>query len=107
MEATLNRGATDCTKGEIVMYQTDETIKLEVRVENETVWLTQQQLVELFKSSKGNISDHIKNIYEQGELRKSSTVRKIRTVFNLESTYSLLLRSTHSLPLLTEGTPPC
>ena len=70
----------ETAKGEIVMYQPDETIRLEVRVENETVWLTQQQLVILFHSSKGNISDHISNIFEQGELKESATVRKIRTV---------------------------
>ena len=70
----------ESNKGEIVMYQPDETIRLEVRVENETVWLTQAQLVTLFQSSKANISEHIKNIYEQGELKESSTVRKIRTV---------------------------
>ena len=67
-------------KGEIVMYQPDETIRLEVRVEDETVWLTQAQLVSLFQSSKANISEHIKNIYDQGELVKSATVRKFRTV---------------------------
>ena len=80
MKTTMNQSALDSAKGEIVMYQPDETIKLEVRVEDETVWLNQQQLVDLFQSSKGNISDHIKNIYEQGELKKDSTVRKIRTV---------------------------
>ena len=66
--------------GEIVLYQPNETIKLEVRVENETVWLTQGQLVTLFQSSKANISEHISNIYEQGELKKAATVRKFRTV---------------------------
>ena len=66
--------------GEIVMYQPDETIRLEVRVEDETVWLTQAQLVSLFQSSKANISEHIRNIYEQGELIEKETVRKIRTV---------------------------
>ena len=55
----------DSNIGEIVMYQPDETIRLEVRVENETVWLTQAQLVTLFQSSKANISEHITNIYEQ------------------------------------------
>ena len=68
------------TKGEIVMYQPDETVRLEVRVEDETVWLTQQQIVTLFQSSKANISEHLGNIYEQGELKKAATVRKIRTV---------------------------
>lgn len=70
----------ETSKGEIVMYQPDETIRLEVRVEDETVWLTQAQLVSLFQSSKANISEHISNIYEQGELIEKETVRKIRTV---------------------------
>lgn len=66
-------------QGEIILYQPDETVKLEVRIENETVWLTQAQIVELFQSSKANISEHIKTIYATKEL-DSSTVRKIRTV---------------------------
>lgn len=67
-------------QGEIILYQLDEAIKLEVRMEDETVWLTQAQIVELFQSSKANISEHIKNIYEQEELEESSTVRDFRTV---------------------------
>jgi len=70
----------ESNKGEIVMYQPDETIRLEVRVEDETVWLTQAQIVTLFQSSKANISEHISNIYEQKELKESATVRKFRTV---------------------------
>jgi len=66
--------------GEIVLYQPDDTISLEVRMENETVWLTQAQIIELFQSSKANISEHIKNIYEQGELVYEATVRNFRTV---------------------------
>ena len=57
-------------QGEIILYQPDEAIKLEVRMEDETVWLTQAQIVELFQSSKANISEHIKNIYEQEELEE-------------------------------------
>ena len=67
-------------QGEIILYQPDEAVKLEVHLEDETVWLTQAQLVELFQSSKANISEHIKNIYEQGELEENSTVRDFRTV---------------------------
>ena len=67
-------------KNEIVLYQPDEAIKLEVRLEGETVWLTQAQIVILFESSKANISEHIKNIYEQRELEEKETVRKFRTV---------------------------
>lgn len=67
-------------QGEIVLYQLDETVCLEVHLEEDTVWLTQKQIIELFQSSKANISEHIKNIYEQGELVYSATVRNFRTV---------------------------
>ena len=71
---------TNMEHGEIILYQPDNTIKLEVRIENETVWLTQAQIVNLFQSSKANISEHIRNIYDSDELSAESTVRKFRTV---------------------------
>ena len=56
-------------KGEIVLYQPEDTsIQIEVRIEEDTVWLTQSQLVELFDSTKQNISLHINNIFKEGEL---------------------------------------
>ena len=65
----------------IVIYQTEDgKTQLDVKLENETVWLTQAQLVQLFDSSKANVSEHIKHIYEDGELTADSTVRKFRTV---------------------------
>ena len=68
-------------QSDIIIYQTDDgDTKIDVRFVDETVWLTQAQLVELFHSSKANISEHIKNIYEEGELEEVSTVRKFRTV---------------------------
>lgn len=68
-------------QGEVVIYQTDDgETKIDVRFVDETVWLTQAQLVELFQSSKANISEHIKNIYNEEELDKESTVRKFRIV---------------------------
>lgn len=67
-------------KGEIVMYQPDETICLEVRVENKTVWLTQAQMAELFDATKQNISLHIINVYSEGELDELSTVKDYLTV---------------------------
>ena len=67
-------------KGEIVMYQPDETIRLEVRVEDETVWLTQQQMADLFYATKQNISFHINNIFEEGELVQEATVKDYLTV---------------------------
>lgn len=66
--------------GEIVLYQSDEKVNLQVRLEDDTVWLTQAQIVDLFQSSKGNISEHITNIFEQEELEEGATVRDFRTV---------------------------
>ena len=67
-------------KGEIIIYQTEDGLtKIEVKMENETVWLTQAQLVELYQTSKSNISEHIKHIFEEGELDENSVVRKFRT----------------------------
>ena len=68
-------------KNEIIIYQPDElSSHINVRVEADTIWLTQTQIVSLFESSKANISEHIKNIYKTGELSKKATVRKFRTV---------------------------
>ncbi len=69
-------------KDEIVLYQPDATIQLEVRVQNESVWLSQQQMAELFESTKQNISLHINNIYKEGELQRSATVKEYLTVQN-------------------------
>jgi hypothetical protein len=66
---------------QIVIYETEDgQSRLEVKFQNETVWLNQSQLVELFQTSKPNISEHIKNIFQEQELDKNSTVRKFRTV---------------------------
>lgn len=66
---------------EILIYQNkDGNIKIDVRLEEETVWLTQAQLCELFQKSKATISEHIKNVFEEGELDSAATVRKFRIV---------------------------
>ena len=71
---------TPTPQGEIVIYQSkDGNTKIDVRFVDETVWLTQAQLCELYQSSKANVSEHIKNIFEEGELEENSVVRKIRT----------------------------
>lgn len=62
-------------KGEIVLYQPDDSVRLEVRLEDETVWLTQQQMAELFNTTRNNITLHIGNIFKEGELEENS-VRK-------------------------------
>ena len=63
----------ESTKGEIVMYQPDETIRLEVRMEGETVWLSQAQMAELFGTGRQAITKHLQNIYECEELAKDAT----------------------------------
>lgn len=68
-------------KGDIVIYKTQDGLtKINVKFEDETVWLTQAQLVELYQTSKSNISEHIKHIFQEGELSQESTVRNFRTV---------------------------
>lgn len=66
-------------KGEIIVYQSDSTLQLEVRMENETVWLSLNQIAALFERDKSVISRHIKNIFEEKELCKDSVVAKIAT----------------------------
>ena len=63
----------DSNTGEIVMYQPDETIRLEVRMEGETVWLSQAQMAELFGTKRPAITKHLNNIYKCGELKEEST----------------------------------
>ncbi len=66
--------------GNIIVYVDDNgKPQVDVRFQDETVWLTQAQLVELYQSSKANVSEHIKNIFDEGELDKNSVVRKFRT----------------------------
>jgi prophage maintenance system killer protein len=66
---------------EILIYTTPESqTQVEVTFEGDTVWLTQKQIVDLFQSSKANISEHVKHIFEDGELDPSQTVRNFRTV---------------------------
>lgn len=68
-------------RGEIIIYRAeDNTIQLDVRMENETVWLSQQQMVHLFNTTKQNISLHINNIFREGELQKEATVKEYLTV---------------------------
>ena len=66
--------AEEGERGEIVLYQPDDNICLEVRLEGDTVWLTQAQMAELFNVKVPAVSKHIKNIFEEGELQLSSTV---------------------------------
>ncbi len=76
----MNNAADVATSGVILYQQTDGTSAIEVRLEDETVWLSQQQIADLFQSSRSNVVEHIAHIYEEGELDESATCRKSRQV---------------------------
>jgi len=74
----IDNNLTSCKppEGEMLIYQTDDgCIKLDVRLENETIWLTQQMIAELFQTSIPNINIHIKNVYIEGELQPNATIK--------------------------------
>ncbi len=76
--------------GEIVIYQSEDGLThIDVRVEKDTIWLTQEQLVNLYHTSKANVSEHIKNIFEEGELDKNSVVRRFRTTASDGKNYNV------------------
>ena len=76
---------------EIIIYQTDDgQTKIDVKFEDETVWLTQAQLCELYQTSKSNISEHIKHIFEDEELDEKSVVRKFRTTASDGKSYNTI-----------------
>ena len=64
------------SEGEIILYQSDDSIEIEVRIEDETVWLTQAQMADLFKSTRNNITLHISNIFKEGELERVSVCKE-------------------------------
>lgn len=64
------------SENEIILYQPDKSISLEVRLEDETVWLTQAQMAELFQTTPQNITIHIRSIYKEGELEKAVTCKE-------------------------------
>ena len=81
----LKKMNKDNNQGEIVIYQTDDgDTKIDVRFVDETVWLTQAQLCELYQTSKSNVSEHIKNIFKE-----NSVVRKFRTTASDDKNYNV------------------
>lgn len=74
--------------GEMLIYQTEDgLIKIDVNMQNETIWLTQEQMGELFQKAKSTINEHIKNIYSEGELQQEETMRKFgNTEFSTKPT---------------------
>lgn len=72
----MNELTQHTAQGEIILYQPDETVRLEVRLEDDTVWLTQAQMAELFQTTKNNITLHIGNVYKEKELSTISTSKE-------------------------------
>ncbi|MDD5995733.1 MAG: RhuM family protein [Paludibacteraceae bacterium] len=75
----MDSNKTESCKGEIILYQPNESLRLEVQIENDTVWLTQQQMAELFLTTKQNVSLHINNIFKEQELSQHSVVKDFLT----------------------------
>lgn len=69
-------------EGEIILYQSENSTQLEVRIEDETVWLTQAQLVDLFQRDVSVISRHISNIFKEGELDKKSNLHFLQIAYS-------------------------
>ena len=63
--------------GEIILYQRGDATAIDVRLDGDTVWLTQEQMAELFGKAKSTINEHIKNVFEEGELVPEQVMRKI------------------------------
>jgi hypothetical protein len=72
---------TEAPKGEVLLYQSDDgSVRLDVRLEDETVWLTQPLMAELFQTTQQKVSQHVQNIYEEGELIDEATHKKFLSV---------------------------
>ena len=90
MAVALKKNMDNQSKGNIIIYQTDDGLtKVDVKFENETVWLTQEQMAELFQRDKSVISRHIKNIFEEGELLKEAVVANFATTAVDGKTYQV------------------
>ena len=72
----------------IIYTSIDGQTRIDVRLEDETLWLTQAQMCELYQTSKSNVSEHIKHIFEEGELEENSVVRKFRTTASDGKSYN-------------------
>ena len=79
-EITAENGQPTTNTGEIILYQPDSSIRLEVRMEEETVWLTQSQMAFLFGCSQDNIGFHLKNLYAEKEIEQEATTEEISVV---------------------------
>lgn len=77
-------------QGEIILYQPDEAVRLEVRLEDETVWLTQAQIAELFQRDRTVITKHINNVFKEKELEEKSNVHFLHIANSISLSSSLV-----------------
>ncbi len=81
------------SKGQFLVYPSEDgRVKIEVRLENETVWLIQQHMADLFQTTKQNVSRHLQNIFKEGELAEDSVVKEFLTTASVGKRPSLPLR---------------
>jgi Virulence protein len=94
-----NDSETPRPGGQFLVYQTqDGKLKIDVRFEGETVWLTQQQMAELFQTTKQNVSLHIHNIYDERELERMATVKESLTVQPVDTHFDQATKQSKKLP---------
>ena len=75
-----NHGEADITRGEVLVYEApDGGVRVEVKLDRDTVWLTQRQMSELFETTPENVLMHLKNIYADGELEEPATANRLLT----------------------------
>ena len=79
----------DVIENSILIYESDDNIKVEVVLEEENVWLTQEQISKLYNKAKSTINEHIKNIFDEKELDKDAVVRKFRTTAKDGKSYNV------------------
>lgn len=91
--------------GEIILYQPNENVQLEVRLEEETVWLTQAQMAELFQKDRTVVTRHINNVFAEGELDQESNVHFLHIPFSDRPVklYSFIIPNTN--PLIFKSSP--
>ena len=77
-------------QGEIILYQPDETVRIEVRLEDDTVWLTQAQMAELFQKDQSVIARHIGNVFREGELNESSNMQILHNINRAHDRFLLI-----------------
>jgi len=91
MAAKKSSPDPDGSGSEIILYQTEEgSTKVEVRLEGETVWLSQKQMCDLFEKDKRTVSEHIRNVFKEGELQEDSVVRNFRTTATDGKSYQVV-----------------